>query len=140
MKIRKLGSKIMIPLAVGMILVGGVIPSFANNHSDTGFKFTYTPRVQYTKGRAKTDYTSSWIKCDYMTPGWTACATVIAVDKEGNRRDVGSKTYGFKSGSGMYLTNFVKERGYSIAEIASNAIAMSSGSYLARGVWSPDSI
>lgn len=140
MKLKKIGSRLIIPAAMCMILAGGVIPSFANNHSNSDFTFTRNPVVQKTLGRQKTDYTSSYIKCRYMTPGWSACVSVFASGKGGKCESVGSPIYGYKSGTEKYLANYVKEEGYSAAMLSSNPTTVSSGSYKATGSWSPDSI
>lgn len=129
--------KIMIPVAMCMILAGGVIPSFANNHSDTKFSFS-GPDVNSTGGRAKQDASSSYLHCNYMPSGYEACATVVASTSRGEKY-VGSPVRGFKNGTTLYLINYVKEKGYSAAAINSNQ-TLGSKNYTSRGVWSPDSI
>lgn len=131
--------KIMIPVAMCMILAGGVIPSFANNHGDTSFRFTANPLVQYTGAREKQDASSSYLRCTYMPSGYEASASVLAVDRNGKHQPVASPIYGFRNGTTKYLANYVKENSYRKACIVSNP-TLSSKNYQSKGVWSPDSI
>lgn len=59
-------------------------------------------------------------------------------DKSEYITEVGSPVYYFQAGYTRYMINYVKENNYKYAAIS--ARPLSSGSYTAEGLWSPDSI
>lgn len=131
--------KLIIPAAICMILAGGVIPSFANNHGDTGFEYNFGNfyGARYTEGRRKMDASSSYMNC-YGT-GSKYHAEVVANLGGGDHADCGSPHYTFSSGSVWKMNNYVHEKHYRNAAIKAWP-ALHINTFSAHGLWSPDSV
>ena len=144
MKVKSLIKKLSISGAVSMILIGGVIPSFAsNNWKDSSFQFDFpalNSADRYTPGRAKRDTSKSYMKCDTITAGYSYKAQVYASLGAGNYIDAsGGHIYEFTKGRSYYMTNLVREKGYTAAAIKANA-GTNIRNVTAGGVWSPDNV
>lgn len=146
MKFKKLGKKLVIPAAVCMMLVGGVAPSFANNCKDKDFKFEFKAldSVQYTADEDKEDYSSSYIKCTYMTrKDEFFKARVVGIGRDFIYRDCsknGKYVYTIHRGTETKMANMVKERDMDKAAIKAYNFISLTGRYDAAGLWSPDSV
>lgn len=77
------------------------------------------------------------MKCNTMTNGYSYKAKVVANIGGGTRKDVGSPTYDFVTGTTRRMTNYVMEKGYRAAIKANAGINIKETT--ATGVWSPDS-
>lgn len=141
MKNKNLVRRLSVCAATCMILVGGVVPSFANNYTDTVFQFDFglANGIRYTDGRAKTDKSKSYMKCNTITSGYSYSADVYASLSGGDSVYCGTGTsYTFNASTGgKYLTNYVRENGYTAAKIGAKA-GFNIKNVTATGVWSPD--
>ncbi|OHX31079.1 DUF2712 domain-containing protein [Bacillus mycoides] len=91
----------------------------------------------FTKPRNKDNYTSAYIKAEYIGNGHQLYAWVA----DGNGGDQsGGHYYYVSAGEARKLANLVKERGQSQARIAANLKGYSFQSIASGGVWSPDSV
>lgn len=137
---QKTKQKIMALCAMGMMTIGSVGVSFANNHQDSSYTFNFGTLngARYTDGRKKEDASKSYMKCNTMTSGYTYKAKVVANIGGGERKDVGSPSYTFSSGTIKKMTNYVFEKGYRAAAIKATA-GINVKNTRATGVWSPDS-
>lgn len=143
MKNKNLVRKTSVLFAVCMIFIGGAIPSFANNYKNTSFQFNFglLNGSRYTPGRAKKDSSKSYMHCETITKGYSYEGKVYASTKLKNellRFDCsGGNSYPFKKGVDSYMTNYVKEKGFTAATIKANA-GVNSREVIATGRWSPD--
>lgn len=113
------------------------------NVTDEAYGFSFSDYSPYngwvTAKRAKQDYTSSYMKCTYVSKtNYSYTAWVVAADNSEFGIDVGSKKYVFLAGSERWMVNYVKEKGYSYARI--EGMPNQNGYYKVSGVWSPDSV
>ena len=136
----KMKQKIVAFCAMGLIAIGGTGAAFANNHTDTNYKFNFGTLNgdRYTDGRKKVDNSKSYMKCNTMTNGYSYKAKVVANIGGGTRKDVGSPTYDFVTGTTRRMTNYVMEKGYRAAAIKANA-GINIKETTETEVWSPDS-
>jgi hypothetical protein len=136
-------------LALILFLIFGATQVFAagGNYSDTPFKFEFDTLVttQYTDTRPKYNNTSAYMKLTYLSNS-SMSYTARVVDKDGNNF---SKvwTYRFSSSNlnqGVYLLNYAWEDrgGDSDVGVPVKIRADRAGHtpFVAKGVWSPDSI
>ncbi|MDC7301283.1 DUF2712 domain-containing protein [Agathobacter ruminis] len=112
-----------------------------NNHHDAEFAFTVEGTKWETDYRRKTDDSSAYMKCTYITSGdsYTAHAIANNTGKHGGSTDVSNGyVYVFKKGTTKKIRNWTYERGFKY-----EAIFMSPNyghKMHAEGLWSPDSI
>lgn len=141
MKFKKLGKKLIIPVAMCMILAGGVIQSFANNSGDRDYNFYFSRwgDTEYTDGRAKNDKTSSYMKCKELGGNYSYKGTVVASHRGGYTELEGTPSYTFKRGTVKFMANYVKERNFTAASIKAR-MSMNPVNVIASGSWSPDSV
>lgn len=139
MKLKKIGKKIVMLGAIGMICVGGILPVFANNYHDTSYVFNFGKLngARYTDGRKKEDASSSYMNCQRITPGYSYTASVVASIGKDVYKEVGSESYDFVSGTKKSMSNYVVERGYRAAAIKAKS-GINSKDVTASGLWSPD--
>lgn len=115
--------------------------SAAGNYKDTLFSFNYNGDGSdvFTGMRSKLDYTSSYVYNQYSTYGFSA--TVYGAKSSttsiGTFCTAGPVPH-VNVGQAKYLPNYVKERGYSYAQIGFTSD--SHGASYIGGWWSPDSI
>ncbi|MEG1411496.1 MAG: hypothetical protein RSD36_16780 [Terrisporobacter sp.] len=136
----KTKQKIIALCAMGMITIGSAGVSFANNHNDSTYTFNFGTLngSRYTDGRKKEDASKSYMNCKTMTSGYSYKAKVQANIGGGERKDVGSPSYTFVTGTTRRMTNYVLEKGYRAATIKANS-GINTKDTRATGVWSPDS-
>lgn len=142
MKIKNLGKKLSVIAAICMILIGGVTPALAVNWTDSSFQYDFGKlnQPEYTKGRAKHDTSKSYMHAQTITSGYTYKAKVYASLGGGNYVDCSNgTTYTFGKGTKHYMTNLVRERGYTAAAIQARA-GFNVKNVTATGVWSPDNV
>lgn len=131
-------------ISIAMIMalsMGTLLSAQANNHNDSLLTFNFKNTMLRTDYRSKLDYSSSWMKCNSMSvKGASFTGHVFGANKYGgNRYDAsGGHFYTFYSGTGTYMTNMVKEKGYSYAGII--ASPNNGYAYKSSVAWSPDSI
>lgn len=138
----KLRKKFIISATMIMALSMGTLLSVqANNHDDSYLTFNFRNSILSTSARAKLDDSSSWMKCNSMSVSGSSFTAHVygAKTSGGNRYDAsGGHFYTFYSGTGVYMTNLVKESGYSYAGMITSP--NNGYSYNAAVAWSPDSI
>ena len=131
-------------LAGMMVCTVGGITTYANNNVDTNFSFQFQNKQSITPKRAKTDTSKMYMKCTSLSSGASYTAHAVAYKSYSASDKVAidcsaGKTYLFDSiGKHRYMTNLVKERGYSIGAIAANPNY--GYKFSAAGVWSPDNV
>jgi len=127
-------------LACGaLISLTKVTTASANNFKDTIFHFNFSNRMEYTVPREKADNSKLYMKCNNMSvDGATYTAHVIGTNNPSAMGADCSRGYTYKlaKGSTYYLTNWVKENGYTFARIG--ASPNYSYNITASGIWSPD--
>lgn len=128
-----------------MIMASAGSMVYASNYTDTfevlSLDETVGEAEAYTRGRAKEDTTSGYIKWASSTGNLSYTAALVACDSNG-----GNTHYeNFKiihreicEDDEVYLPNYVKESGYNYAAI--KTMSMHEVPYTIRFWWSPDSI
>lgn len=137
----KAKQKIVALCAIGMITIGGVGTTFANNHDNTGFSFSFhgLNEPHYTLGRKKTDKSGCFMKCTSISDDSHYHAKVVANIEGGRHVDVSrGHVYKFVEGRKRTMTNYVYEDGYRAAAIEAHAGPHPFKTVNASGVWSPD--
>lgn len=129
----------LLAATISLGTIGGAMPVFANNYTDTNFTFNYGNSMKYTSARAKTDTSKLYMKCDSVSvSGASYTAHAIGTNSTSVIGADCSKgyTYYFTAGTAKYLTSWVKENGYKYARIG--AVPNYSYGFTAKGKWSPD--
>lgn len=139
-KIKKILGTIL--LSAMVFSVAGNASVFASNYQDTSFGFNFDNSQLYTAARAKTDYTSMYMKCNSITKNTSYTAHAVGANSRTATTWIDcsrGNTYTFKSaGETHFMLNWVKENGYPYAKIAANPDY--GYKFSASGLWSPDSV
>ena len=138
-------TKIMAGAMGIMIMASACSMVYASNYQDTlavlSFDETSGIIEAYTKGRAKEDTSSGYIKGVYSSNNLPYSAALVACDSNGGSEYFENFKLDFayvEDDNEYYLTNYVKESGYNYAAI--KALSDSELPYTIRFLWSPDSI
>lgn len=140
MKFKKLGKKLIIPVAMCMILAGGVMPSFANNNENKPYSFFFGKfgDTDYTLGRAKYDKSSSYMECNRLAGNYKFSGSVVA-SYDGRYIDLkGTPSYKFYNGTARKMTNYIRENNFTAASVKAK-MNLNPVNVVAAGYWSPDS-
>lgn len=115
--------------------------ALANNHTDTSYTFTFRTEMNGTSPREKTDTSSTYMKCTSIPSNRSYTAYVCGSNTiSGNSVTDVSRGYNylFQKDTVYFMRNWVHENGYKYATVMANRNYGTS--FVASGVWSPDSI
>lgn len=118
-------------LAAATVFSMGAIGVSANNWTDSDFNFNLNYYDQ-TRWRPKDDTSKSYMKC-YDSPSTFTSNNKLDVNVDVSNGNV----YYFGAGLYKYMTNYVREWGYTQASIRAYPYD-GQNNYSAHGVWSPD--
>lgn len=119
-----------------MVVSMGAVSAQANNYTDRDFLFNFKNYFCTTGTLAKTDRTSSYMRCISAAKPYTAH---VYSNQGGQRVDCSyGHSYQFTTGTVQYMLNNVYEKGYRNAGIF--ATRNYGYTYSASGKWSPDSV
>ncbi|WP_240424448.1 DUF2712 domain-containing protein [Lactococcus allomyrinae] len=123
---------------VGGVLLAGVTPVFANNHTDRAWGGTL-PLLQanhYTNAYQKTDTSSGYIKLNTIGKGG-----INAYMQLYDGTSVNSPKVNLKAGQSKYVINYAYENyGQVNVRMAVESDYLNVVTIEAHGVWSPDSV
>lgn len=122
--------------ALLVLILSAPAIALANYNSNTWYSsYAYSRNVTKTSARQKMDKTKSWNDCRSVTDGVTHTVEVVG-NKNSETYFVGSPVYTWTPGKSGYLTNYVKENGYSWAQLWFNNLK--NYGITISGYWSPD--
>lgn len=110
-----------------------------NNHEDEYFEFFLVNDKDRTSMRRKEDYTSMYMKCDYIGSNFEAIPIGAHSNQWGAQAYWCNDLYYFitQTNKEYFISNQVKEKGYEYGAIYG---IRDNPSGTVHGVWSPDSI
>lgn len=145
----------LVVIVMSAVALVAMSPLFvkANNYQDDPWSFTVgeygNTGLLAEKGRQKQDASSSYIKCSNYYGLQGSQGTSFQATAYGSKSEIGgfinctyngkvATTYTVTAGSEYKMINYIKEAGYSYANIYYNASY--NRNIIFVGVWSPDSI